>query len=495
VLFGYSAVGIAFARNILLVPIYLHSIALPEYGAWLATGGALALLLINDFGLSGVVTQKAAAAVGAGDVRLFGSLTGSALCIGGLLALLLTGISLGLWPFLSGAFDSLSPEQRQTVSNCFIIAIAANAIGILGSTMCSIIRSSQRSILSGSITLTADIANIAATVFGIYAGVGLYAIAGAMLVRSFLTCGLGFAALRFLFKHRLKIPFEIHWEAIRALIADSSRFFVTSIAMKMQSQANVFFVGMILGPANAAIYSLTVRAHETVLMLIGQVNSALLPSVTHLLGSGNFPRFRAVVQRILLLTAAATAFAMTVTVSLNESFLKLWVGRPLFGGQGLSVITGVALFVASMGYVAYDGLLAQGKFQLVSKTFALSCAVQVILLVSMLHLGLWAASAATLLSSVVWGSIFWRSLNSDIELTALELRGVLGQLALIALVSVVVAAAFTAFYPPPQGWLTLTVEALLCMVALAVGYLVCSRTLRNLVRDEIGLTLRLFGSA
>ena len=42
--FGYASMMISLARNILLVPIYLHAIPLAEYGAWLATGGALGSL-------------------------------------------------------------------------------------------------------------------------------------------------------------------------------------------------------------------------------------------------------------------------------------------------------------------------------------------------------------------------------------------------------------------------------------------------------------------
>src|ERR1017187_10409872 len=67
-LFGYTSLLIALARNVLFVPIYLHNIPLAEYGAWLATGGALALILVNDFGLSGVVTEKISMSYGAGDI-------------------------------------------------------------------------------------------------------------------------------------------------------------------------------------------------------------------------------------------------------------------------------------------------------------------------------------------------------------------------------------------------------------------------------------------
>src|ERR1700691_4448276 len=108
--FGYATIVIALARNVLFVPIYLHDIPLAEYGAWLATGGALALLLISDFGLSGVVTQKASAAFGAGDLRSLGPLIGSAFVIGIVLALALTALSMAFLPFLPSLQTLNEPE-------------------------------------------------------------------------------------------------------------------------------------------------------------------------------------------------------------------------------------------------------------------------------------------------------------------------------------------------------------------------------------------------
>ena len=124
-LFGYASLLISLARNILFVPIYLHNIPLAEYGAWLATGGALALILINDFGLSGVVIQKISVNFGAGDFEALGSLAGSALAIGSLMALLLSALSLACVPYLPG-LQSLNPLQKHAVVNCFLIAVAAN---------------------------------------------------------------------------------------------------------------------------------------------------------------------------------------------------------------------------------------------------------------------------------------------------------------------------------------------------------------------------------
>jgi O-antigen/teichoic acid export membrane protein len=493
VLFGYGSVAVSLVRNILLVPVYLRSIDLPEYGAWLATGGALALLLVNDFGLAGVVTQRASAAIGARDFKLFGSLSGSALFIGGLLALMLTGISLLCLPLLT-SLDSLPAAQRHAVRDCYVLAIGANAAGILGSAVISILRSLQRSIMAGAITLLADIANILATLIGIFAGAGLYAIAGGLLVRALLIAGAGFAAVYLLFRRSLGLAFEVRWGSIRVMIADSARFFVTSIAMKMQAQANVFFVGAVLGPQTAGIYGLTVRAHETVLMLTGQINGALVPSITHLVGSGNLERFRAVILRVLLTMAAVTAFAMTVTVTSNAVFLRLWVGGQVFGGQPVSILMAFALFVSSLGYVAYDALIAQGRFRLVSSVFAATSTLHVALLLSLMRWGLWTAPAVTLVTAGLWGMAFWRSIRQSFALTTDELAGLLGQLAVIIAVSVGIGALFMLYYPVVTSWRALTLQVVLCMFSLGMGYALFSTTLRSLAREEIGLTMRLFGS-
>src|SRR5450631_86272 len=318
--FGYASLLISLARNILFIPIYLHNIPMIEFGAWLATGGALALLLINDFGLSGVVIQKISSSVGAGDLGTIGSLAGSAIVIGTFMALTLTGISLTLLPFLPG-LQSLSELQRHTVVNCFLIAVAANALGLVGATLMSIIRSLQRAVPAGSIVLVADLSNVTVTLVGLFRGNGLYSIALGMFARSIILVLGGAGAVAIVCSRIVPVSIVVRWGAVGELLGDSSRFFLTSIAMKMQSQATIVFVSAILGPSSAGVYALTIRAHETVMMLIAQINSALIPSVTHLFGSGDSARFRAVLLRLLLALALVTAFTLTTTVILNRGFL------------------------------------------------------------------------------------------------------------------------------------------------------------------------------
>lgn len=489
VVFGYSSILVSLARNVFFVPIYLHSISLAEYGAWLATGGALALMLINDFGLSGVVTQKISAALGAGDLAALGPLAGSAQIIGLLMALGLTAISLIFVPFLPG-LESLSALQKHTVVNCFAIAVGANAAGLVGATAISVLRSLQKAALAGSIVLCADLVNVAVTLIGLFLGGGLYAIAAGMLARSLILALAAPFVVWVVCSRSLHVALIVRWSATRELLGDSSRFFLSAVAMKIQLQANVFFVNSILGPTSAAIYSLTVRAHETVQMLIGQINAALLPSVTHLFGSGNLARFRSVLLRMLISLAGVTAFAMSLTIILNAGFLRLWVGSYGFAGQSVSLTMGAALFVSTLGYVAYDALVAQGKFKLVANAFVLTSLLQVLLLVTFLGRGAWFAPTATLITALIWGLFFWRNVGAGIGMTLSEVLGSLSELGRIVGVSAVVIAGFLVFYPVANTWGGLAAEALACVVALASGYLLLSAQIRFILREEIGMTLR-----
>src|SRR5262245_489554 len=124
-LFGYGGLAFTLARNVLLVPVYLHFIPLAEYGAWLATGGALAQLLVADFGLSGVLTQRIASQSGAGAAGLR-SLAGAGLVNALGLALALGALSslVALW---LPATQGLDPGQRARVMECYFVAVAANS--------------------------------------------------------------------------------------------------------------------------------------------------------------------------------------------------------------------------------------------------------------------------------------------------------------------------------------------------------------------------------
>lgn len=482
--FGYGALASALLRNVVLVPIYLHYIDLGEYGAWLATGGALAQILVTDFGLTGVILQRVAHALGAGDLSRLRSLIGAGLANGAALALLLTALSAVLAPLLPAMHD-LSALQSHRVTQCFLLAVSANGFAVIGNTSTGIVRSLQRAAAAGSIVLIADLVGVLATVCALFLGLGLYALPLGLLGRSLTTLIGGIGTLGVIWLRESWPRIRIDREQSLSLWRDSLQFFLTSIAMKLQSNANVLVVGMLAGPQSAAIYGLTVRAHETVLLVIAQTNAAIAPSLAHLLGENGQQRFRDLLLKLLFVTAAIAAVGMATTVALNEAFVRLWVGAAQFGGQATSVLMGAALWVASIAYVAYEALLADGQFRLIARTFIAASALHVVLLLLLVRWGMWGAPAALLITTLTWGSVLWVHAARKVGLQRATAAHAAREILKIASLCMVAALLVITMLQKQPGWGYLIAQGAACVSLSALALLLIRPDLRRLLLEEL----------
>lgn len=388
------------------------------------------------------------------------------------------------------ATQGLESAQRARVFDCFLIAVAANGCGVISAAALAALRGAQRPVAAGVVSLLADVASVGVTLAGLFSGLGLYALAYGLLARSAVAALGGVASLAALFSGAAG-AWRPRWRDSLAMWRDCARFFVTSIAMRMQSQANILLVGIILGPHSAAIYGLTVRAHETVHIFIGQLNSAFGPVLAHLAGAGNLERLNAVIRNLLPLVAALAAIGAACVVVLNQSFMELWVGGQAFGGLRLTILMGVALWITSVAYVGYEALLARGEFAFIARAFAVGSALHLAVLVSVLHLfGAWAAPLALCASSLCWGTLIWRRVTRDMNMGAAQRRLLFRDPALIGVAGCVAGAGLLVLLPAVDSWPALGAEAALSALCIAALVLAARPALRRSLREEIGTTLR-----
>ena len=488
-LFGYAGVFLAVARNILLVPVYLHFVPLALYGAWLATGATLIQLLVSDFGVAGVLTQRSSALHGAGESKALGELMGSGLVAG----LILTAASLVLGVGVVAAVPTLpglGAQETADLTRCLYLAVLAAALGISGAIAQGLIRSLQLSAAAGTLTLAAEILNILVSVVMLFAGAGLYSLVWGMLARSaFLAIG---SALYLWWNLRGKVALSVHRKQVSLLFADGGVALITALSMKSLTQANTLFVGLILGPTSAAAYGLTVRAYETLAVFLGQMNAALAPAMAHLWGSGNTSRFRAVLANIASGSALAAALGIIAVVSVNESFVRLWLHQPVFAGQTSSILMALAVWVAQIGYVAYDALYSLGRFRYIAATYVMAEVLQIILLVSFLRFGLWMVPLASVLTALVWGGAFWLRVSRELDVSRADRTATVTDLLTIALCAVAVGTSLLALYSPAESWDGLIARAAASALAMLVATLAMSTRLRTMLAVELRMTLRSF---
>lgn len=481
--FGYAQLGVTITRNVLLVPLYLRFVDVSEYGAWVATAGVLAQLFVSDFGLTATVIQRAASAFGRGDKAVLSRAVGSSLSVSLLLGMLLTVLSLSVSPFIP-AMAGGDAHARETLLYCFIIVAAGNGVGIVGLAATGLLRALQRPIVSGAITMASDVMNIFASVAMLYAGHGLYALAAGHAARNALLALAGVASCLWVCRRRLELRPDWSVRDARTMFAASYYQFFTSVAQRVQSKADVFFVGLLLGPQAAALYSLTARAGDTVQMLSAQVVASIDASLAHLHGGGDTRRFGEVLRIALASTACVGALGMLGVAAFNESFVALWVGPALFAGQPTSLTLAAAGLVTTLGSVFYVALTAQGEFRSLSNAYLSSIVLYVPALFMLVPFGLWGAAVATLLAALWRTGMLGNSLRRSLGAGPGAFWQGASLVAAITVPAVAIATFTLVATHPASGWGTFAgAVSVFLLVTGGVTWLANRRLFGQLARE------------
>jgi O-antigen/teichoic acid export membrane protein len=490
---GYASIALGIGRNIVLVPLYLQFLSPTEYGAWLATGGTLVQLLASDFGVGGVILQRTAAASGAGDNDRLSVLLGTAWTSSIVIALIVSAITAALTPFIPRLLG-LDAAIAGVVVNCFLLSIVANAISIVGIISGNLLRGLQLATSAGIIQLIAEILVIAVTVLLLCHGYGLYSLAWGMLARAlFAAVGCACVAYHVCVRQMGLLP-RLRAQESRRLVVDSSRLFVVSLSMKMLTRSDVFFVAALLGSSSAAVYGLTIRIIDTVSMLISQLTTALLPGMAHLYGEGDITRFRDILNRVTPVLSALALAGLATAAFLDRDFVSLWVGRGLYGGSTLAFLFAAAAFVSVVGFIAYDVLMAAGRFQFIARTFTIFAMVQVPATILLLQwVGIAGAPIAIALSSLGWCISLWTQVPRVISPQSLDfgtLRRALG--ASMIVVTIIIGLGMWSA-PAALSWTMLGAMAIATAIIILAGILIVSRDIRIAAKHEAWATLNALG--
>jgi len=485
------ALGIA--RNIVLVPLYLHYISAAEYGAWLATGGTLVQLLVSDFGFGGVILQRTAAASGAGDREHLSVIVGTAWMTSVVIAVTLSVASALISPFLGGLLH-LDVSVAGEVIDCFLLSIAANAIGVIATISGNVLRGLQKAVGVGVIQFLGEVVVIAVTVVMLYRGSGLYALAGGMVARSlFAALATAIQAYRVCVLE-LRLAPRARTAEGRQLAVDSIRLFVVSISMRLLTRSDVFFVGVVMGSASAAVYGITTRILDTITMLMSQLTTALLPAMAHLYGGGNRRRFRDLLIRIIPVLAALALTGLATAAAVNGNFVSLWVGREFFGGYGTTFAFAAAAYVSFTGFISYDVLMAAGRFQFIARTFAIFSLAQVPLTLLMLRIfGMVGAPLAALISATLWSVVMWRQVPRVLAPETVSYRPLAFGVGISVAVMLVVVSIAGRLVPNTTSWADFAMTGIATGTIMLAAILLLSRSIREAAWQEGITTLRSLG--
>ena len=370
ILFLAECISFAFtvAQGVLLVPLYLHFIATPLYGAWLATGQALGWLGLADPGADMVVRQRVARAFGAREMGTIGRWIGSGLLInaGAGSAILLMSLILAAW--VPGLFG-LEPGGVSNLRTALLWGAAANSLVTVSYSLASPLQALQRPLEYAMVMIAANVAGICANVLLLFSGWGLMSIPLGWLVRGLvLVAGWGIALLHVWLRLGLGgIRGSVHQTL--EILRPSAFTFLSKAGSALQNSTDAFLAGVMLGPVSAAKLILTGRLIDALRTFPERFASAAQPSLAHLFGEGDRDRSTAVALRFLRSGSLVTALLVGLAVALNKEVMTVWVGPQLFAGYGVTLALGTAAAVLTVTNLGNQVLFAHGEIEKPAKAF------------------------------------------------------------------------------------------------------------------------------
>ncbi len=480
---NYANSALVAASGLLLVPLYLRSFGLETYGAWVASGSVLGMVGILDFGFNLVFAQRLAVRAGSGDRGGFVTAAGGGLVITLVSAALIAAVCLAMSSWIPQLVNS-PREQYGPLRAAFRLAAIGAAAGVVQYGLAAVAQAWQLTAPIGVSFLAATAAGVAATLAGLSGGHGVAALGMGALARGLTgALVLGVSVARTWRRQGWPRPRMVAAETA-ALARSTAPVFFARGARTVVGRFQPAVVAALLGPAPAAVLSITGQIYDLCLTLLAHLGSASFSGLAHLSGEAAPGQVREVVRELLLVTTLAVALLAGPAAALNGGFIGLWVGPGVFGGALLSALLAVAMVVQSQVHQLMLVLSALGELEKTAWYSLGELAARVALIAALLPaLGIAGMPLAALLTATPLGAQFLAQLfrRLGVERRAGRSGGLAA--ALPPALTLLALLAVARVLPPPSGWLSLAAQGALAAVVAAAGILVSSRFARERLRQ------------
>ncbi|MDQ8195593.1 hypothetical protein QEH59_14260 [Coraliomargarita sp. SDUM461004] len=325
--------------GIVLVPMYLKAFGDHIYGIWLATGGVIAWVAM--FNVATVSGQRSAAACGAKKFIRAITYFWSGLAVNFILSLilLLTGklvilALLDMW--------KLSHVELESLSRALNYCLFAMMVQMWVSACAPFLQAMQRPEYLLYARPLMAIVQLGILYWGIRMGCGVWIIPLALLSRNMILA-------IFSVIPSILISFSLYPKVIISKVVLLEVFKVTpqvitgNAISSSATKLSLFIIAFYMSPAWVAAYDITLRPIQFINTVIHRISVVLIPSMSHLIGSGDVVKAQRIMRFALMVTVAITLVASIGYVSFAESFIRLWVGSARYAGDIVVFTGGIGL--------------------------------------------------------------------------------------------------------------------------------------------------------
>lgn len=356
-LFSVATLVVVLGQGFLLTPVYLRHIPPALYGAWIAVGNIIAWVELADPGVSSLMQQRVATAMGKGDSRALGTAIGTGLALVLMFAVLPLA-ALPLAPFVAGWVQLASASAE--LAYAFQLGVCALSLSLLAYGIGAVNIGMQRVVATGALSLLGSGVAIIVTLVALGRGAGVAAIPIGLVARFALVLLGNILLLAAALASKALGPLAITRTEASQFGLLASYTGLAKLGTVAVNRVDAFMTANIVNPASATVLTLTTRLYDIVRFGSDRVAASSAAPLSHLAGEAGMHPARRVFDDIAVLVSCATGIGIGVALAFNRPFVGLWVGEHLYGGRGLTVASGAAVLGAVLGGLTTQVLFAVG---------------------------------------------------------------------------------------------------------------------------------------
>lgn len=474
---------ISMINGILIIPIYLHYINSSLYGAWLATGNILNWITIVDPGVSGVLLQRTAYAIGKNDKKEVGLAVTSGITVS--LALFLVSVIVGLiFSFFISDIARIDDAYKHDIIASFRIAIWGTTLSLLANTFTGVCQAYQQSKVLGIYRNGIFLLSIGLNIILLVMGFGVYALAYTALFRGLATC-----LYTLVFSMMLIRKDNVHLQFDKTYFKSFSKIFSYTFFSRLfetiSSNIDLVLVSRYLGSHTVTMLDLSRRPLKIVSGLSNNVTLSLLPSLPHLFGTGNMDRIQVIVMRIWRVILWMSGLIVSGFILFNFNITSNWVGEQFWIGNTNNIIMCISIFLLSIGYNLSNVTHSMGDMKNNSLiNLVRSGSYLILLFIFSKYFGITGVLLAFLLPIFIMIWYYPRKVCSEARLSKPAVQQIVQETILITVI-LVVCAILSYWLNTRVSWSTLIMFGGIYVTLFFVALYIFSKTFRPEVK---GLT-------
>ena len=339
---------ISIANGVLIIPLYLHYIKSPLFGAWLATGNVMTWLSIADPGVGDVLLQKVANALGKNDKKEIGLAVTSGFVISIIAFTIVVIGGLVSSAYIINGINYKGNDAAELL-NSFQIALVGTCFTMLANTSNNILIGFQKTKEFGFYSTIISLLSILLNVVLLIMGAGLYSLAYAFLFRGVvgLLYSLGYS---YIVLKQHQIPYILNKKYTKSLSSIFLYTFGGKIFNAVSGNVDLVIISRFLGPQAVILLELSRRPIKIVIGFVNNISIASLPALSHLSGSDDVVRIKKVFMESILLIIWITGFIIGGFLLFNGILISLWAGAIHYFGKANNVFSCFSFYFLSLTY-------------------------------------------------------------------------------------------------------------------------------------------------